>query len=66
MISSRLTVDELAERWQLSAMTLHQWRWKGKGPQYMKIGKRVTYRLQDIEAFEESQLRSSTSHKPGG
>ena len=43
---------ELATRWNVSPRTLERWRWIGEGPQFVKIGGRVVYRLEDIEAFE--------------
>lgn len=52
---------ELARRWKLSPRTLERWRWTGQGPMFIKLGGRVVYRLQDIEAFETEQLRSSTT-----
>lgn len=52
---------ELARRWKLSPRTLERWRWQGQGPQHMKIGGRVVYRLTDIEAFEADSVRTSTS-----
>lgn len=51
---------QLAERWNISAKTLERWRWAGEGPRFLKLGGRVVYRLADIEAFEEAQLRSRT------
>ncbi len=33
-----MTQDELAERWRISPRTLKQWRWRGIGPRYLKIG----------------------------
>lgn len=48
---------ELAERWRISPRTLERWRWEGKGPRYLKLGGRVVYRLEDIEAFEAEKLR---------
>ena len=50
----------LADRWLISARTLEQWRWQGKGPRYLKIGGRVVYRLSDIEAFEAASLHANT------
>lgn len=35
-------------------------RWQGRGPQYLKIGGRVVYRLSDIEAFEAASLHANT------
>jgi hypothetical protein len=53
-----LNQEQLARRWSLSPRTLERWRWLGQGPQYLKIGGRVVYRLDDIVAFEAQQLRS--------
>jgi hypothetical protein len=52
---------ELARRWKLSPRTLERWRWLGLGPRHIKIGGRVVYRLEDIEAYEADNIRSSTS-----
>jgi Helix-turn-helix domain len=49
---SNLDQAQLAERWHVSPRTLEQWRWRGTGPRYLKLGGRVLYRLADIEAFE--------------
>ena len=48
----------LARRWGLSPSTLERWRHKRKGPPHLKIGGRVRYRLQDIEAFEAGSRRA--------
>lgn len=52
---------ELAARWNISRRTLERWRWTGEGPQFIHIGGRVVYRLEDVEAFEAEQLRKSTA-----
>jgi hypothetical protein len=54
---------ELAERWGVSQRTLERWRWLGFGPRYIKVGGRVVYRVDEIEAFEERQTRQSTSDR---
>lgn len=51
---------QLADRWTVSARTLERWRWSGEGPQFLKIGGRVVYRLEDILAYEARQLRDLT------
>lgn len=56
-----LTPSALAERWNLEINTLGQWRWNGRGPKYLKIGRRVLYRLSDVEEFEKRNLRQHTS-----
>jgi Helix-turn-helix domain len=47
---------DLARRWQISPRTLERWRWLGIGPRYIKIGGRVVYRLEDIEAYEAARM----------
>jgi hypothetical protein len=45
----------LAARWGLSVRTLERWRSRHEGPPFLKLGGRVTYRLEDIEAYEVAQ-----------
>jgi len=52
---------DLARRWNISPRTLERWRWLGQGPRFLKIGGRVAYRLEDIEAYEAAQLRTSSA-----
>jgi hypothetical protein len=52
---------DLARRWNISPRTLERWRWLGQGPRFLKIGGRVAYRLEDIEAYEAAQLRTSST-----
>jgi len=52
-----LSEVQLATRWSISERTLQRWRWKKKGPPYLKIGGRVAYRLADIEAWEDANLQ---------
>jgi hypothetical protein len=56
----RFNQRDLARRWSLSERTLERWRWLGQGPRFLKLGGRVAYRLEDIEAFEAEQLREIT------
>ena len=55
------TQKDLARRWTISPRTLERWRWVGDGAAYMKIGGWVVYRLEDILAFEQGQLRKNTA-----
>ena len=50
---------ELSRRWTISPRTLERWRWCGEGPRYLKIGGRVAYRLEDVEAYEQQQLKQA-------
>lgn len=56
---------ELARRWKISPRTLERWRWTGEGPLFIKLGGRVVYRLEDIEAFEAEHLRTCTGAANG-
>ena len=48
---------QLARRWSLSPRTLERWRWLKQGPDYLKIGGRIVYRVEDIDAFEAVKLQ---------
>ncbi len=61
MAIKHLNQIELADRWNISERTLERWRWTGEGPAYLKIGGRVVYRLEDVEAFEADNLCKSTA-----
>src|SRR6266550_6741622 len=54
-----LTQEQLARRWNISPRTLERWRWLKQGPTYLKVGGRVLYRLEDIDAFETRQVHPS-------
>ena len=45
----------------LSERTLEAWRYRGGGPPFVKIGRRVFYRREDLHAFIESRVCASTS-----
>jgi hypothetical protein len=64
MSDHHLNQIELSRRWGFSPRTLEGWRWFGKGPAFIKAGGKVLYRLEDIEAFEATQLRGSNPASP--
>jgi len=57
--TNHLNQVHLARRWNLSPRTLERWRWLNQGPRSLKIGGRVVYRLEDVEAFE-----NEVAHQP--
>ena len=61
VIVKHLNQIELSRRWSLSPRTLERWRWLRQGPVYLKMGGRVVYRLEDIEAYEAEQRRAGTT-----
>jgi predicted DNA-binding transcriptional regulator AlpA len=52
-------VDEarLAVRLGLSRSTLQAWRYTGRGPRYIKIGRSIRYRSADVDAFLAANTR---------
>lgn len=59
MSVQHLNQIELARRWRISPRTLERWRWLRQGPQYLKIGDRVVYRLEDVQTFEVEKRTES-------
>jgi len=56
-----LNQTDLSRRWKVSPRTLERWRWVGVGPVFLKVGGRILYRLEDVEAFEARQRRQCTT-----
>ena len=54
-----LNQEQLARRWNVSPRTLERWRWLKVGPPYLRIGGRIVYRLEDVEAYEAANLRQT-------
>ena len=57
-----LTTQQLAVRLGLASITLHIWRSKGVGLPFQKIGPRVFYRLEDVQAYERGQVEGLIEH----
>ena len=65
MFDTRLTQIELAARWRISHRTLEYWRSLGEGPRFIKIGRLVIYRMEDVVAFENRELSEIPAGKAG-
>ena len=50
-MTSLLTTEVTAEFLSMSEGTLRWWRSIGRGPQFIKCGGAVRYRLEDLEAW---------------
>jgi DNA-binding transcriptional MerR regulator len=46
-----LTTAEVAEALRTPPETVRYWRHIGKGPKSFKLGRRVLYAIEDVEAF---------------
>lgn len=51
-----LTTADLARRWQTTEQAVYSARHRGDCPKAVRIGKRLLWRIMDVEAWEESHL----------
>lgn len=63
MTGKMLSGRELAERWGLSTKTLDRWRNTGDGPPYLKFGRTVRYRMEDVIEFEQRAVIRKTGRQ---
>jgi len=61
MTTTILNTTQAAKHLNMSKQTLEAWRLRGGGPVYLKFGKAVRYREEDINTFIEKSVRHSTS-----
>jgi excisionase family DNA binding protein len=55
-----LTPTEAAAHLRANPRTLERWRTAGTGPAYVKVGRQVRYRPEDLETYVERQVRTRT------
>jgi predicted DNA-binding transcriptional regulator AlpA len=56
-----ITTIELAAYLRMPAQTVRLWRTKGRGPQFIKMGKHVRYRWVDVEQWEAETVGRATA-----
>lgn len=56
-----LRTPEAAAYLNVQPTTLEQWRWNGRGPTFVKIGRSVRYRQADLDAFLSARAFASTT-----
>lgn len=54
-----MTVTEVADHFGVPRRTVDDWRLRGVGPAYVKVGRHVRYRPEDIKAHTEAQRVAS-------
>lgn len=57
-----LTVEQAATYLGLARSTLNKWRCHGGGPTFIKMGRAVRYRQEDLEGFMNDGASTSTSN----
>lgn len=53
-----LTDIDVAARLGVSRFTVRSWRIKGQGPRFMKMGRAVRYRPQDVDEYERQVVET--------
>ncbi|MDO3167207.1 helix-turn-helix domain-containing protein [Mycobacteroides abscessus subsp. abscessus] len=52
--------DELAAHLGVPVRTLAEWRYRGGGPRFVKVGRHVRYRHEDVDAWMAAHTRQRT------
>ena len=60
-MTTLLTEQDTAALLKVTVKTLQGWRYRGEGPPFIKAGRCVRYRREDLEAFVAAAVRTSTS-----
>jgi excisionase family DNA binding protein len=60
-LSDLLTVSDAAQRLKVSESFLNKLRSQGGSPKYLRIGRAVRYRAEDLDAWAETRSASQTS-----
>lgn len=61
VLDNLLTIDQLAQRLGVSRRAVDSWRAKGTGPDFIRVGNRVLYRIEAVDAWLLSNERRSSS-----
>ncbi|WP_447963987.1 helix-turn-helix transcriptional regulator [Nitrospira sp. Ecomares 2.1] len=62
-ITELLTAEQVSATFRfVTPKTLANWRCKGTGPRFVKIGHGVRYRPADVQEWINSRIFTSTSH----
>lgn len=56
-----LTTGEVADLCRTSSETVRYWRHVGKGPKSFKLGRRVLYAAEDVQAFIEEARKAGAA-----
>lgn len=61
MLEPLLTTEQAASLLGVTRRTLEDWRYRGAGPVFVKVGSRATrYRPADLEVFVQGGARTNT------
>jgi excisionase family DNA binding protein len=60
-----LRTEQAAKILDVTKSTLESWRCRGGGPPFVRYGRAIRYREEDLDRFIESKVRSNTSQNSG-
>lgn len=60
-----ISAKSVQARLGVGEVTLWRWRKDGEGPRWCKMGSRVMYDLQSVEAFIEARLSGDNGNRDG-
>ena len=63
MTHTLLRIEDVAGMTGIPVATLRFWRHEGRGPHSAKLGRRVVYRLSDVEAWIDEQFETAAASK---
>ena len=63
VLASLITAPVLASLLESTERTLSEWRIRGTGPAYIRVGRSVRYRPEAVDAWLLSQEHSSTAEE---
>ena len=55
-----LTPEEAAAYISKPVGTLKNWRWAGRGPKFIKVGRAIRYRIEALEKYLSANTRQTT------
>ena len=58
---TNLTAKDVADDLHMHAGSLANWRVKGEGPPFIKVGRKVLYPRDSFEAWKSQRMRRSTT-----
>ena len=61
-----LTDIDVASRLGVSRFTVRSWRLRGVGPRFLKMGRAVRYRPQDVDDYERQALVETQARSDHG
>ena len=57
-----LTTADLAHRWRTTEQAVYSARHRGDCPPAVRVGKRLLWRLVDVEAWEDAHVEHADAH----